>query len=69
MTARTKARLMIEGAIDRLPEGLKEKALVPDLAPFPVNRFMATLTPPIEGYIEKVKEIAKRQGTIKGKLR
>ncbi|GJV83319.1 copper ion binding isoform 1 [Tanacetum coccineum] len=56
-------------AIEALPEGLKEKALVPDLAPFPVNRFMATLTPPIEGYIEKVKEIAKRQGTIKGKLR
>lgn len=56
-------------AIEALPDGLKEKALVPDLAPFPVNRFMATLTPPIEGYIEKVNEVAKRQSTIKGKLR
>ncbi|EEF39229.1 uncharacterized protein LOC8265531 [Ricinus communis] len=47
-------------AIDALPDKLKEAALVPDLTPFPVNRFMATLTPPIEGYIEKVKEAARR---------
>ncbi|RXH82416.1 hypothetical protein DVH24_036757 [Malus domestica] len=30
-------------------------ALVPDLTPFPVKRFMATLTPPIEGYIDRLK--------------
>ncbi|KAJ9163215.1 hypothetical protein P3X46_022908 [Hevea brasiliensis] len=47
-------------AIEALPEKLKQAALVPDLTPFPVNRFMATLTPPIEGYIEKVKEAARR---------
>ncbi|CAL5196009.1 unnamed protein product [Lathyrus oleraceus] len=47
-------------AIEALPEKLKEAALVPDLSPFPVNRFMATLTPPIEGYIEKIREAANR---------
>ncbi|KAL4189576.1 hypothetical protein AMTRI_Chr08g166040 [Amborella trichopoda] len=47
-------------AIEALPEHLREAALVPDLTPFPANRFMATLTPPIEGYIEKVKEAAKK---------
>nr|XP_043618877.1 uncharacterized protein LOC122590770 [Erigeron canadensis]XP_043618878.1 uncharacterized protein LOC122590770 [Erigeron canadensis] len=56
-------------AIEALPDKLKEKALVPDLEPFPANRFMATLTPPIEGYVQKVKEAAKRQETVKGKLR
>lgn len=45
-------------AIEALPDHLKEAALVPDLTPFPANRFMATLTPPIEGYIEKVREAA-----------
>lgn len=55
-------------AIEALPEHLKAAALVPDLAPFPANRFMATLTPPIEGYIEKVKEAAMRSGG-KEKLR
>ncbi|XP_010247173.1 PREDICTED: uncharacterized protein LOC104590280 [Nelumbo nucifera] len=47
-------------AIEALPEHLKAAALVPDLTPFPANRFMATLTPPIEGYIEKIKEAAKK---------
>lgn len=47
-------------AIAALPERLREAAMVPDFAPFPAERFMATLTPPIEGYIEKVKEAAKR---------
>ncbi|MFS7932116.1 putative 39S ribosomal protein L40 [Helianthus anomalus] len=56
-------------AIEALPEGLKEAALVPDLTPFPVNRFMAMLTPPIEGYNEKIVEAAKRQSSVKGKLR
>ncbi|XP_020594535.1 uncharacterized protein LOC110034625, partial [Phalaenopsis equestris] len=46
-------------AIAALPEKLQVAALVPDFTPFPANRFMATLTPPIEGYIEKVKEAAK----------
>ena len=43
-----------------LPENLREKALVPDLTPFPANRFMATRRPPIEGYIDKVREAAKK---------
>ncbi|XP_050210187.1 uncharacterized protein LOC126660650 [Mercurialis annua] len=47
-------------AIDALPDKLREAALVPDLSPFPANRFMATLTPPIEGYLEKVMEAARR---------
>lgn len=55
-------------AIEALPENLKMAALVPDLSPFPVNRFMATLTPPIEGYIEKVQEAAKKSSG-KEKLR
>lgn len=55
-------------AIEALPEDLKAAALVPDLNPFPANRFMATLTPPIEGYLEKVKEAAKRSSG-KEKLR
>lgn len=55
-------------AIEALPENLKAAALVPDLAPFPTNRFMATLTPPIEGYIEKVMEAA-RKSAGKEKLR
>ncbi|OIW04614.1 hypothetical protein TanjilG_30512 [Lupinus angustifolius] len=38
---------MKKEAIEALPEGgLREAALVPDLSPFPANRFMATLTPP-----------------------
>lgn len=55
-------------AIEALPEKLKEAALVPDLTPFPKNRYMATLTPPIEGYIEKVNE-ATRRGSGKEKIR
>ncbi|KAK6920044.1 hypothetical protein RJ641_015948 [Dillenia turbinata] len=59
---------MKKEAIEALPEGLKEAALVPDLTPFPANRFMATLTPPIEGYIEKIKDAAKKT-SAKEKLR
>ncbi|GFP95137.1 hypothetical protein PHJA_001658100 [Phtheirospermum japonicum] len=55
-------------AIEALPEELRVEALVPDLSPFPVNRFMATLTPPIEGYIDKINEAARRSAA-KGKLR
>ncbi|KAL6988930.1 hypothetical protein U1Q18_014680 [Sarracenia purpurea var. burkii] len=55
-------------AIEALPEHLKAGALVPDLTPFPANRFMATLTPPIEGYIEKINEAVKRSSG-KEKLR
>ncbi|XP_021748403.1 uncharacterized protein LOC110714219 [Chenopodium quinoa] len=55
-------------AIEALPEPLKAAALVPDMAPFPANRFMATLTPPIEGYIDKIREAAERTSG-KAKLR
>ncbi|KAL2892065.1 Formimidoyltransferase-cyclodeaminase [Bienertia sinuspersici] len=55
-------------AIEALPEPLKAAALVPDLAPFPPNRYMATLTPPIEGYIDKIREAAERS-SVKEKLR
>ncbi|WCJ31203.1 copper ion binding [Euphorbia peplus] len=47
-------------AVEALPEHLKQAALAPDLSPVPVNKFMATLTPPIQGYIEQVKEAARR---------
>ncbi|XP_010669530.2 uncharacterized protein LOC104886738 [Beta vulgaris subsp. vulgaris] len=55
-------------AIEALPEHLKAAALVPDMTPFPPNRFMATLTPPIEGYIDKIREAAERS-SVKEKLR
>ncbi|KAF9605017.1 hypothetical protein IFM89_013183 [Coptis chinensis] len=41
-------------AIQALPDNLKVAALIPDLTPFPVNRYMATLTPPIDGYSESI---------------
>ncbi|CAI0545583.1 unnamed protein product [Linum tenue] len=58
--AETNLLRMKKEAIEALPEKLKQAALVPDLTPFPKERFMATLTPPIEGYIDKVKEAAMR---------
>lgn len=48
-------------AIAALPDGLRAAALVPDLTPFPVNRVMASLTPPIEGYAEKINEATSRR--------
>lgn len=60
---------MKKEAIEALPENLKVAALVPDLALFPANRFMATLTPPIEGYYEKMKEAANRSSMKPQKLR
>ncbi|CAM8905683.1 hypothetical protein QQ045_011221 [Rhodiola kirilowii] len=57
-----------KAAIEALPEKLKAAALVPDMTPFPSNRFMATLTPPIEGYIDKLKDAA-NQNKGKKKLR
>ncbi|KAJ6792896.1 uncharacterized protein M6B38_330600 [Iris pallida] len=47
-------------AVAALPEKLREAAMVPDLTPFPANRYMATLTPPIEGYIDRVREAANK---------
>ncbi|KAG8497241.1 hypothetical protein CXB51_008486 [Gossypium anomalum] len=61
--AETNLLRMKKEAIEALPEKLKEAAMRPDLAPFPANRLMASLTPPIEGYIEKVKEAAKKSST------
>ncbi|KAH7571334.1 hypothetical protein ACOSP7_013796 [Xanthoceras sorbifolium] len=58
--AETNLLTLKKEAIEALPEDLKKAALVPDLTPFPVNRFMATLTPPIEGYMEKVREATRR---------
>ncbi|OAY68428.1 uncharacterized protein LOC109725963 [Ananas comosus] len=57
-----------KAAVAALPDHLRAAALVPDLTPFPANRFMATLTPPIEGYIEQVREAAKKY-SVKEKLR
>ncbi|KAG6392614.1 hypothetical protein SASPL_146838 [Salvia splendens] len=54
-------------ATEALPEHLRAAALVPDLTPFPANRFMATLTPPIEGYSEKINEAARK--SVEGKKR
>lgn len=66
--AETTLLRMKKEAIEALPEPLKTAALVPDLAPFPPNRYMATLTPPIEGYMEKLMEAARKTST-KEKLR
>ncbi|KAJ1268581.1 hypothetical protein BS78_07G146300 [Paspalum vaginatum] len=55
-------------AIAALPEKLRAAAMVPDMTPFPANRYMATLTPPIEGYIEKVRDAAQKH-SVKEKLR
>lgn len=46
-------------AIAALPPRLREAALVPDFTPFPANRHRAYLTPPIEGYSQKLKDAAK----------
>ncbi|TYJ46963.1 hypothetical protein E1A91_A02G156100v1 [Gossypium mustelinum] len=66
--AETNLLRMKKEAIEAFPEKLKEAAMIPDLTPFPANRLMASLTPPIEGYIEKVKEAAKKSSS-KQKLR
>ncbi|GFY97402.1 hypothetical protein Acr_11g0017080 [Actinidia rufa] len=67
VTESTLLRLKKE-AIQALPEHLKGAALVLDLTPFPMNRFMATLTSPIEGHFEKINEAA-RNSSVKEKLR
>ncbi|CAA7054611.1 unnamed protein product [Microthlaspi erraticum] len=54
-----------EAAVEALPEGLK----MADLTPFPAIRGAATLTPPIEGYLEKIMNAAKRRNSGKEKLR
>lgn len=58
--AETTLLKMKKEAIEALPEHLKAEAMVPDLTPFPATRFMATLTPPIEGYIDKIREAAEK---------
>lgn len=52
-------------AIAALPPHLREAALVPDLTPFPANRHRAYLTPPIEGYSQKLKDAAKQLASKK----
>ncbi|KAJ3692704.1 hypothetical protein LUZ60_011799 [Juncus effusus] len=66
--AETELLRLKKEAVAALPERLKAAALLPDLTPFPANRFMASLTPPIEGYIESVREAAKKH-SVKEKLR
>ncbi|XP_010439515.1 PREDICTED: uncharacterized protein LOC104722947 [Camelina sativa] len=58
-----------KAAVEALPEHLKKAALVRDLTPFPANRGMATLTPPIEGYLEKIMNAANKRNSGKEKLR
>uniref|UniRef100_A0ACD5TJS9 Uncharacterized protein n=1 Tax=Avena sativa TaxID=4498 RepID=A0ACD5TJS9_AVESA len=67
-TAETTLLKLKKEAIAALPEKLQAAALIPDMTPFPANRYMATLTPPIEGYIEKVRDAAKKY-SVKEKLR
>jgi hypothetical protein len=67
-TAESMLLTLKKEAVDALPEKLRAAAMVPDMTPFPANRYMATLTPPIEGYIEKVREAAKKH-SVKEKLR
>ncbi|KAL8541101.1 hypothetical protein ACS0TY_002397 [Phlomoides rotata] len=47
-------------AIEALPEGLKAAALVPDMTPLPINLYMATVTPPIEGHMDRLNEAARK---------
>jgi hypothetical protein len=67
-TAESTLLTLKKEAIAALPEKLRAAAMVPDVTPFPANRYMATLTPPIEGYIEKVRDAAKKH-SVKEKLR
>ncbi|CAO2037969.1 unnamed protein product [Urochloa humidicola] len=67
-TAESTLLTLKKEAIAALPEKLQAAAMVPDMTPFPANRYMATLTPPIEGYIEKVRDAAKKH-SVKEKLR
>ncbi|CAN6237780.1 unnamed protein product [Urochloa humidicola] len=67
-TAESALLTLKKEAIAALPEKLQAAAMVPDMTPFPANRYMATLTPPIEGYIEKVRDAAKKH-SVKEKLR
>ncbi|CAL4956192.1 unnamed protein product [Urochloa decumbens] len=67
-TAESTLLTLKKEAIAVLPEKLQPAAMVPDMTPFPANRYMATLTPPIEGYIEKVRDAAKKH-SVKEKLR
>ncbi|CAL4888659.1 unnamed protein product [Urochloa decumbens] len=67
-TAESTLLTLKKQAIAALPEKLQAAAMVPDMTPFPANRYMATLTPPIEGYIEKVRDAAKKH-SVKEKLR
>lgn len=67
-TAESSLLTLKKEAIAALPEKLQAAAMVPDMTPFPANRYMATLTPPIEGYIEKVRDAAKKY-SVKEKLR
>jgi len=60
---------MRNAAVEALPENLKKAALVRDLTPFPVSRGTATLTPPIEGYLERIMNAAARKSSGKEKLR
>eukprot|EP01018_Ginkgo_biloba_P000994 Gb_02780 [translate_table: standard] len=64
------ARLTLKNeAIAALPPRLREAAMVPDLTPFPSNRYRATLTPPIEGYAQRLKEAAQQLSLSKRKRR
>ena len=67
-TAETALLRLKKEAIAALPEKLQAAAMIPDMTPFPATRYMATLTPPIEGYIEKVRDAAKKY-SVKEKLR
>ncbi|BAD73143.1 unknown protein [Oryza sativa Japonica Group] len=67
-TAESSLLSLKKEAIAALPEKLRAAAMIPDMTPFPANRYMATLTPPIEGYIEKVRDAAKKY-SVKEKLR
>lgn len=58
-----------KAAIEALPEHLKAAALVPDMTLPPPNHGIATLTPPIEGYLEKMNEEAARQQASRQKRR
>ena len=51
-----------KAAIEALPEHLKAAALMPDTTPVPPNRYIATITPPIEGFMERMSDAAMTSG-------
>lgn len=60
--AETALRKMGREAVAALPEHLRKAAMQRDLTPAPKERYIATVTPPIEGYMEMMKDAGMGSG-------